>query len=326
MALWEAVHRSVRWHRPLMVFAGAMVVMAVVSGIGLLADDRILLGEPIWLKPFKFAVSLTIYSVTVAWLVSLLRGGRRLAWWMGTVAVAMAAIEMALIAGQALRGRPSHFNNQTPFDAALFKVMAISIVVLWLAGLVTGIVLLRQRFADRPTRWALRLGMGIALIGMALAFLMPPPTPAQSAQLKRHQAVDMIGAHSVGVPDGGPGMPLTDWSTTGGDLRIPHFVGIHALQALPLFVLLLALLARQFPRLRSETVRTRLTLVAGGGYAGLLALVTWQALRGQSLIHPDSATLTAFAVLVVATLGAAGFSMRDGERLPQLSIMDTAGK
>lgn len=29
------------------------------------------------------------------------------------------------------------------------------------------------------------------------------------------------------------------------------------------------------------------------GYAGMLSIVTWQAMRAQSLIHPDSATLAA---------------------------------
>ena len=58
-------------------------------------------------------------------------------------------------------------------------------------------------------------------------------------------------------------MPITDWSTVGGDLRIPHFVGMHALQALPLLAMLLTLLARRWTRLRDDTVRARIIIVGG---------------------------------------------------------------
>jgi hypothetical protein len=97
-------------------------------------------------------------------------------------------------------------------------------------------------------------------------------------------------------------MALTGWSTVGGDLRIPHFVGMHALQVLPILLLVLGVLAVRIPALRDPAVRGRLVLVAGAGYTGLLALVTWQALRGQPLIHPDALTLTALAVVVVGTM------------------------
>ncbi|MET7802480.1 hypothetical protein ABZS78_39050, partial [Streptomyces decoyicus] len=107
--------------------------------------------------------------------------------------------------------------------------------------------------------------------------------------------------------DGGPSMPLTGWSTTGGDLRIPHFVGMHALQLLPLLVMVLTALAPRFARLADDRVRARLVLLASGVYAATFALVLWQALRGQPLIQPDGVTLrVAGLILVAAILGTYG--------------------
>lgn len=291
---------------PMVLFAGLMAAMALVSIGGLLFDDRILLGAPIWLKPFKFSVSIAAYCLTWAWLTSMLTVGKRLAAWVSNTVIVLLAIEMIVITAQVVRGRASHFNVATPLESTLWQVMGTSIVIAWLGTAVLTVLVFRSRIADAASRVAVRLGAVISLIGIGLGALMTTPTAKQL-----HEGVkDFAGAHSVGVDDGGPGMPITGWSTIGGDLRIPHFVGMHALQALPLFLLLLGVLARWFPRLRAERVRARLVLIAGLGYAGVVALVTWQAERGQSLIHPDSLTLGVFAALVVAVGSASAFALR----------------
>ncbi|MEV8019406.1 hypothetical protein AB0O76_24275 [Streptomyces sp. NPDC086554] len=287
------------WHRPLVMFSASMALLAVVSAMGLVVDDRVLVGSPIWAKPFKFSVSLIAYGLSLAWMLSLLDRGRRAGWWAGTVVALTLLVEMVIITGQVVRGKRSHFNHQTPFDEALFNVMAVSIVILWLATLVIAVLLVRARIADRASAWAMRCGITLALAGAAIGFRMTRPTPDQVRDSS------IVGAHSVGVPDGGPSMPLTGWSTTGGDLRIPHFFGMHALQLLPLLLMGLVALAPRFTRLADERVRLRLVLVAAGAYAAVFALVTWQALRGQPLIHPDGATLTAAGLILAATAAGA---------------------
>ena len=96
-------------------------------------------------------------------------------------------------------------------------------------------------------------------------------------------------------------MPVTGWSTEGGDLRVGHFLGVHALQAIPLIALGLVLLARRFPALRPDGPRT-LVFVGTASYAGLMWLVTWQAQRGESLVHPSGTTLMAAASWLGATV------------------------
>ncbi len=284
-------------YRSLLAFSWAMAALAVVAAAGLIVDDRVVLGAPVWFKPFKFAVSFAAYGLTLAWMLSRRPSPGRLGAGAAHVVVVSGLIEMAIITGQAIRGRRSHFNIETPLDQGLFVAMGLTIVALWTATLVIAVLLFRARLGDPATTWAIRLGALIALAGLLLGGLMLMPTPEQQADGLR----TAVGAHSVGVPDGGPAMPLTGWNTTGGDLRIPHFVGMHALQALPLFLYGIEALAGRFARLRDARVRLRLVLVAAGFLTGLLALVTWQALRGQALIHPDTATLTALATLAAAT-------------------------
>jgi len=119
----------------------------------------------------------------------------------------------------------------------------------------------------------------VSLVGMAVGFLLAPN-----------------GGHAVGVPDGGPGLFFVGWSTTGGDLRIAHFVGLHALQVLPLLAALLA------HRSVADDVRTRIVWSVGVGYLGVVLLLVWQALRAQPLFAPDAFTLGALGVVALVAL------------------------
>jgi hypothetical protein len=199
-------------------------------------------------------------------------------------------------------------------------------VLVWLASVLAAGLLIAQRIDDPAFGWSLRLGLLIAVVGMAVAFFMPQPTPEQRAALSTGVAATIIGAHSVGVADGGPGLPIVGWSVLGGDLRVPHFFGLHGLQVLPLFGWLLMV---RVPRLDARH-RLMLVWIVGLAYLGLVAVLTWQALRGQSVIAPDGATLAAFATLLgLSVLATASVLVHAGQstsaRSPRLAARSVVG-
>ncbi|NBH03861.1 hypothetical protein [Amycolatopsis sp. SID8362] len=298
--LADARSRTRGWHRPSAVFAAVLGAVAVLCVAAMLVDQRTLAGAPIWAKPFKFAVSGALYFATWSWLVSLLPRFRRTAGWLTDFLVLIFAAEYVLLTFQAARGRASHFNIATPQDELIYNVMGKMIIGLQAATLALTVLVMFTKLEDRATFWAVRAGAVLSLVGISLGILMTSPSAQQLAQWRTGGHPDMVGAHTVGLADGGPGLPVLGWSTVGGDLRIPHFVGMHALQALPLLAIGLLALASRFPRLRDDVVRARLVLIGAAAYAGLIALVTWQALRAQSIVHPDAATLAAAAALVAA--------------------------
>ena len=288
-----------RWHRPLLWLSLAMAASTLAALAGLIFDPRLLDGAPLWAKPFKFSVSILIYALTLSWLLAQLPRWRRLAWWAGTVAAVFLTVEMVIIGGVAAAGNTSHFNVSTPLAAGLWSVMAASIVIVWIAALLVAVLLFKAPLGDPARSLAIRAGFVVALIGMGLAFLMTGPT---ADQLNTFRGI--AGAHTVGLPDGGPGLPLLGWSTVAGDLRVPHFVGMHALQLIPLTAVLLELSARRVPLLQSAATRLGLLWILVASYLGALTLLTVQALAGQSVVRPD-AVFTTWGVALVAAAGLA---------------------
>lgn len=214
--------------------------------------------------------------------------------WMSAVGL---VIEDAAIALQAYCGTTSHFNVATPFNTAVWVIMGAMTFVLWAECFLVGVGLVLGGGIARPVAWAMRFGVLIALVGMSLAYFMVPPTAAQLAAAQASAGMPIVGAHTVGVADGGAGLPVLGWSTTAGDVRIPHFIGLHGLQVIPLVALCVTTLLRG----RAERVQTALIAVAGVGYLGFDLLLAWQAGRGQSIVHPDALTLGAATALVAAT-------------------------
>ncbi|MET7283458.1 hypothetical protein ABZS29_34850 [Kribbella sp. NPDC005582] len=295
------------WHRPLLVMVSAMAALVLVAGIGLLVDNREILNESVWLKPFKFGLSFVLYGATLAWLVSKLRKAKRFGWWLGTVFAITGVIDVGFIAIQAARGTFSHFNaNTDTFNQVGQQVFMSGVLGLFGVNLVVAVMLLFQRVGDAPLNRAIRTGLALAIAGMALAFYLVGANGTRTQTTDAYgNPVTLGGSHGVGVEAGGPGLPITHWSTVGGDLRVPHFIGLHAIHALLAVVLLLSILAARVAWLRPERVRARLVGAAVIAYTGLMVATSVQAFRGQSVVHPDGQTLALFGGFVVLGLAVA---------------------
>lgn len=312
-------------HRPLLLSTAAMAGLVFFCLIALFVDDRQILGESVWLKPMKFGLAFLLYLPTLAWLLSLPHRGERFTWWLGFVCAVTAVVDVGFVVVQAARGTFSHFNTETdPVNEVGQIVFASGVPGLFVANLLIAVIVSIRPGADRPTVWAIRGGLAMAVVSMALGYLMgfTGTQPARTADGRPvelgagHTVVDPETRAAVGTPDAVAGMPITHWSTLGGDLRIPHFVGLHGIQVLLGLVVLMAWCAHRYSRLRPARTRSRLIGVAILGTGGLQALTFWQAMRGQSLIHPDTATVCTALGLAVLLIVLTALILRTGPEAP----------
>jgi hypothetical protein len=302
--LWQA-------SAPLTAVGALMLLAAAAFLAGLLLDPRTITGAPAWLKPFKFAISTSIYSLTLAWIFGSLSEWTRVRRVVGWTTAIVFVLEVGIIGAQAWRGTTSHFNVSTPLDATLFIVMGAGILLQTLVSMAVVVALWRQPFTERALGSALRYGMTLTVIGALTGPLMTRPTAAQLADVRAGGRLTISGAHTVGGADGGPGLPVTGWSREHGDVRVPHFIGLHAIQAL-------ALLAIGLRRWRvPESVRLTAVRAATASYATLFLLLTWGALRGHSVVAPDGAVLAWLAMWAAATLLALGWIGLGWQRMPR---------
>ena len=283
-----------------------MIALVGASGVALALDPREIMGAPAWMKPAKFHASVAIYTLSLAWVFTYLREWPKTRRVVSGATAAILTVEIIIIDLQAWRGTTSHFTVGTLIDGVLFMIMGLGIFLQTIAAVAVATALWRQHFTDRAIGWALRLGMTVTIIGAMSGGLMTRPTHAQLANARAGQRMTVAGAHTVGAPDGGPGLPGIGWSREHGDLRVAHFLGLHALQAFPLAALFFA------RRGWDEVRRTRMVLAFSASYAAMFGLLLWQALRGQSVIAPDGKTMTALAVWAVLSVSAMWASSRNG--------------
>ena len=302
------IRRAWQFNRLLTLTILINLALVPVIAAAAFLNPQVIGGVNGWFKPLKFVLSAAIYAATFLWLLTFVRGRNR---WVGRLAAGVSLallVEIGLIIFQAARGLTSHFNVATPLDAAIFSIMGIFISLLAVLNLVLAIFLISQRIDDPVMAWGVRLAVLLALLGMVPGMLMTGgPTSAQQAVLAAGAPLTVAGAHSVGVADGGPGLPFLGWSTVGGDLRAGHFLGLHGMQVLPL--LAFALTRPRVSRRFSPRRRVTLLWIGGLSYAALTVLTIWQAQRGQSLVAPDGVTLAVLAAWLLATALAAALTV-----------------
>jgi len=215
----------------LLKLAAFLLGMALLTFFGTLLDDRLvsqqIVQANVWAKPLKFQLSMAVQLLTVWWALQYLdRQGAQMkgqALLVGALVVTV-MFEASHITLQGARGVPSHFNQASEWESLASSLMAAGAYVLvgtsaWI-GSVAGWRWLQQRSAQRDP-----MLLAIAL-GFVLMFLLAGWT---GSALGQHR-----GPFVQVVPLNGITVPLTLWRLDVGDLRISHFMGNHAMQALPL--------------------------------------------------------------------------------------------
>lgn len=248
----------------LAIFGATLLLLAIPALIAQGIDQRIVEGVNVWVKPAKFLVSIGMFAITVAWFFGYARSAwrrsgfsRALVW----TIIVTGSFEIGWIGLQAARAEMSHFNDSTPFHAAMYSLMGI------MATLMIGAALpLAWQIARRPAPdVSIELRIAIAL-GMVMTFV-----------LGGGLGYYMGGHYSHAVGPERNGLPLFGWNRLGGDLRVAHFFGIHAMQALPVAAALLA--GRRLPTIR----RLGLGLFTAG-WTAVTLLVFAQAVAGRPLL------------------------------------------
>jgi len=246
--------------RPLMVAGVVCVVCFAILAVVSTFDATEVLGINRWIKPMKFFVSIAIFSWTTAVYMDFLEDRQKATRFVSWAMIAIFLLEMVIITGQAARGTTSHFNIKTALDGALFSIMGLAIVGnTFLAAYLLYLYFKADIKLPKSIVWGMRLGLVLFLASSLEGGYM-------SAQL----------GHTVGAADGGAGLPLVNWSTRNGDLRVAHFFGMHAYQAVPL-------LAYALERYKIKSA-TALTILFAVVYFAIFTAVFVQALSGKPLL------------------------------------------
>ncbi len=264
MVYLKDVFRTVKKESPILYWIViALFVFAIGTTLGSLVDDRTLMGVNVWIKPIKFSISTAIYILTVGFLITLYPFSKRKKNIINNIVSWTLFIEIVLIIFQASRGVQSHYNISNPFDGLIFAAMGILIAINVLIMVLFIIETIRLKLkTSKLLQWAIFLGWVIVFFGSWVG----------------GQMISEM-SHNIGVKDGGPGLPLVNWSTIAGDLRVAHFFGLHGLQIIPIFALLISNKWKTTPRNQIIIVT-----IFGLAYALSIGYTFYQAKQGIPFI------------------------------------------
>jgi hypothetical protein len=251
--------------RELTLFGGTVLILALGTTMLQLVDPRQLNGVNVWVKPTKFLVSTAAFALTSAWFFGYVRPERRRARGMRVVAAVLivsASLELAWIGWQASQGLASHFNKDSLFYGVMYQLMGLFALVLTATAPALGWEIARRPAPGLPRDFVAAVVLGLVLtfvLGASLGFYM-------SGQ----------PGHAVGAEGGR--VPIVGWNRSGGDLRVAHFLSIHAQQAIPL--LAAAAGALGLP----EHTRWRVLIGGTGLFVAVTLAVFAQAVAGRPLL------------------------------------------
>ena len=262
---WNRIYKA----HPFLVNVGtANALLAICCIIGMGIDDRTLLGVSVWLKPMKFGMSLAIVLWTLAWLLDVYPYSDVWRKRAGNYFGILALIEIITITLPAFWGIKSHYNTTSLWSGINFGIMGSAIFLTTMGLLVMAVQSFYKPLKTTPSiTWAIRFGW----IAMFWAF-------------RGGQEMIMQSGHNIGIADGGAGLPMTNWSILGGDLRVMHFFGMHAMQILPLTIAYIG--ARGW--ISKSKNLCIFSVVLGMLYLTFLGYVYWQAKAGLPFIPMDA--------------------------------------
>lgn len=218
----------------------AMMIFTMFAGF---FDERTLGGVSVWSKPTKFNFSFAVHIATLMVFISFLQADlekRKLITLTMGVTCAAVLFELLYVSFQAARGRASHFNRETQWEELAYYAMGAAVAVVMLGTLVIGLAV--WRYARPEIGPGLRLGLGLGAVVGTVATLV---TAGAMSSMQFTPNGHWVGGD---LTDEG-GLPIVGWSTTGGDLRVPHFFATHMLQALPFVGWLADRSAISYPRI-----------------------------------------------------------------------------